>query len=70
MLETWLQEGRVRLSALVMLETWLRESGVRRLINFLISSGNLCRIITLPFSRLTAPWQYSGQAHPPGMLET
>jgi len=33
MLEIWLGEGRVRLSALVMLETWLRESGVRRLRN-------------------------------------
>jgi len=55
---------------LVMLETWLQESGVRRLSNFLISSGNLCRIVTLPFSRLTTPWQYIGQVHLPVMLET
>jgi len=40
----------------VMLETWLRESGVPRLRNFLISSGNLYRIITPPFLALTTPW--------------
>jgi hypothetical protein len=34
MLETWLRESRVRLTALVMLETWLRESGVRHLKDF------------------------------------
>jgi len=31
MLETWLRESRVQLSALVMLETWPRESGVPRI---------------------------------------
>ena len=56
MLETWLREGRVRLPTIVLLETWLRESGVRRLRNLLISSGNVCGIITLPFSVLTTPW--------------
>jgi hypothetical protein len=57
MLETWLRESRVRLPALVMLETRLRESGIRRLRDFfLISSGNLYQIITLPFSTLTTPW--------------
>ena len=54
--EIWLQEGRVRFLALVMLEIWLRESGVRRLRTFLITSGNLYRIITLPVSRLTIAW--------------
>ena len=49
MLETWLREDRVRLPTLVMLETWLRVSGVPCLRNFLISSGNLYQIITLPF---------------------
>ena len=34
MLEIWLRESRVRLTALVMLETWLWEGGVRRLRNF------------------------------------
>ena len=32
---------------LIMLETWLH--------TFVISSGNLYRIITLPFSKLTTP---------------
>ena len=41
---------------LVMLETWPEESGVPRLSNFLISSGNVYRIITLPFSTPTTPW--------------
>jgi len=55
-----------------MLETWLRESGVPRLSNFfLLSSGNLYRIITLPFLTLTTPWSYLGQVHhQPVMLET
>jgi len=52
MLKTWQPEGTVRLPALVMLETWLRESGVRLLKKFFDNSGNLYRIITLPFSRL------------------
>ena len=56
MLETWLRESRVRLPALVMLETWQRESEVDRLRTFLRSSGNLYRIIALPFSGLTTPW--------------
>jgi len=55
MLEIWLREGMVRLPALVMLETWLREIVVCRLGIFLISSGNLYRIVSLPFSRLTTP---------------
>ena len=37
---------------------------------FLISSGNLNRIITLPFATLTTPWSYIGQVYPPVMLET
>jgi len=55
MLQTWLRESRVRLPAIVMLETWLREGGVPRQTVF-ISSGNLNRIITLPFSPLTTLW--------------
>ena len=37
---------------------------------FLISSANLYRIITLPLSTLTIPWQYIGQLHSPVMFET
>jgi len=69
MLETWPRERRVRLPTIVMLETWLRESWVLRQMS-LLSSGNLYRIITLPFSTLTTPCQYIGQVHPPVMLET
>jgi len=54
MLETWLRESRVRLPALVMLETGLRELPIQE--TFLISSGHLDRIITLPFSGPTTPW--------------
>jgi len=81
MLETWPRERRVRLPTIVMLETWLRESWVLRQM-FLLSSGNLYfgqtfsmssanlyRIVTLPFSILTTPWWYIG-VHPPVMLET
>jgi len=52
MLETWLKESKIRLPALVMLETWLWAPSQKL---FLISSGNLYRIITLPFARLTTP---------------
>ena len=52
MLETWLWVSRVRLPTVGMVETWLREQGSRTV---LISSANLYRIITLPFSTLTTP---------------
>jgi len=37
---------------------------------FLLCSGNLYRIITLPFSTLTTPRSYIRQGRPPVMLET
>jgi len=42
MLEIWLREGRVRLTALVMLETWLWESGVLRPRNFFDKLQVIC----------------------------
>jgi len=56
MLETWLQESRVRLPTVVTLETWLRESGFPAQETLLISSANFYRIIIRPFSTLTTPW--------------
>ena len=41
---------------LVILETWPPDERFPTQETFLISSANLDRIITLPFSTLTSPW--------------
>ena len=53
-----------------MLETWLRTAGFPALETFLMISGNLYQIITLPLSTVTTPRWYIGQVHPPVMLQT